>query len=188
VIGQANHGQKADLRIGNVPVGKLLMKEEQKGDHVPATTSDGDPCLVGGKTAEGSILVLIITDAPLLPHQLRRLAQHAGIGVAQVGGHAAGRNFSGEIFLPLSTGSQPERLAEKSSGFDYIPPLESQAVETVLNETIDSQFYAVSEATEEAILNAMCKVETLKGFKGGTVKAIPVDRVKDFLEKYMLVV
>lgn len=188
VIVQANFGQKPDLRIGNVPVGKLLVKDEQQGVQVSASSKDGAPLPVGGKAAEGSILVLIITDAPLLPHQLRRLAQHAGVGIAQVGGHAAGRNLSGEIFLALSTGTSPDRLAEHSNGNGYLPQLESQGVGTVLNETIDSLFYAVSETTEEAILNAICRAETLKGFRGRTVRGIPVDRVKELLEKYMVVV
>lgn len=188
VLVQANHGMKPDLRIGNVPIGKLLIKEElAKSQEVPASqepNADGPPLPIGGKASEGSILVLIITDAPLLPHQLRRLAQHAGVGIAEVGSHAAGRNFSGEIFLALSTGTSPSHLAVKSSGFDYLPPLETERVETVINETIDTLFYAVSEATEEAILNAMCKAETLKGLRGRTVKELPVDRVKDLLDRY----
>ncbi|KAL4879910.1 peptidase family S58-domain-containing protein [Aspergillus karnatakaensis] len=179
VLVQANHGQKPDLRIGGVPVGEILKKEEEgkgRSDELP----------VAGRAAEGSIIVVIITDAPLLPHQLRRIAQHAGIGIAQVGGHSAGRNFSGEIFLALSTGTSPNELASQSSGFDYLPPLEAQKVETVKNEVIDSLFYATSEATEEAILNALCKAETLTGFKGRTVEAMPVERVKELLEKYMV--
>jgi D-aminopeptidase len=130
--------------------------------------------------------VLIITDAPLLPHQLNRLAQHAGVGISQVGTHSAGRNFSGEIFLALSTGTSPDQLASHSSGHDYLPPLETQGVETLQNETIDSLFYAVSEATEEAILNAMCKAETLEGQKGRRVEQLPVDKVKEMLDKYMV--
>jgi D-aminopeptidase len=186
VIVQANHGQKPDLRIGNVPVGKLLMKEERERRHETASSKSGAALPVGGKAAEGSILILIICDAPLLPHQLRRLAQHAGVGVAQVGGHSAGRNLSGEIFLALSTGTAPDCLAQHSDGHGYLPPLETQSVETVLNETIDSLFYAVSEATEEAILNAMCKGETLEGFMDRKVEGIPVEKVKDLLEKYMV--
>lgn len=144
------------------------------------------------------------TDAPLLPHQLRRLAQHAGMGITQVrqyhswiqmasltfylslqvGGHSAGRNFSGEIFLALSTGTSPNQLATASDGLGYLPPLETQAVETLKNETIDTLFYVVSETTEEAILNAMCKAETLTGFKGRTTEALPVDRVRELLKQY----
>ncbi|KAL4952195.1 peptidase family S58-domain-containing protein [Aspergillus filifer] len=186
VIVQANHGQKEDLRIGNVPVGELLKREDlekcgevQKDDakiKLPAA----------GRAAEGSILVVIITDAPLLPHQLRRIAQHAGMGITQVGGHSAGRNFSGEIFLALSTGTSPNELASASSGFEYLPPLETQKVETLKNETIDSLFYATSEATEEAILNALCKAETLRGFKGRSTEALPVERVRGLLERYMI--
>ncbi|TVY84647.1 Beta-peptidyl aminopeptidase BapA [Lachnellula suecica] len=186
VIVQSNHGQEPDLRIGNVPIGKLLMKEEQKEGCESATFKDGTPLPVGGKAAEGSILVLIITDAPLLPHQLRRLAQHAGVGISQVGGHAAGRNPSGEILLALSTGTSPDRLAEQSNGRGYLPPVETQRVETLVDETIDSIFYAVSETTEEAILNSMCKGEALEGFRGRKIDAFPVDRVKELLEKYMI--
>ncbi|KAL7817003.1 peptidase family S58 domain-containing protein [Trichoderma aethiopicum] len=182
VLVQANHGQKPDLRIGNVPVGELLMAEEVESKGEAEKTDKGLP--VGGKAAEGSIIVIIITDAPLLPHQLRRLAQHAGMGITQVGGHSAGRNFSGEIFLALSTGTSPNQLATSSDGFAYLPPLETQPVETLKNETIDSLFYAVSETTEEAILNAMCKAETLVGFKGRTTTALPVDRVQELLQKY----
>ncbi|PTB62788.1 DmpA/ArgJ-like protein [Trichoderma citrinoviride] len=177
VLVQANHGQKPDLRIGNVPVGELLMAEEAESRGETAKADKGLP--VGGKAAEGSQ-----TDAPLLPHQLRRLAQHAGMGITQVGGHSAGRNFSGEISLALSTGTSPDQLATSSDGFGYLPPLESQPVETLKNETIDSLFYAVSETTEEAILNAMCKAETLVGFKGRTTTALPVDRVQELLKKY----
>ncbi|KAL2872702.1 P1 family peptidase [Aspergillus lucknowensis] len=181
VLVQANHGQKPDLRIGNVPIGEFLMKEDKVGD-----SGKKSPFPTGGKAAEGSIIVVIITDAPLLPHQLRRIAQHAGMGITQVGGHSAGRNFSGEIFLALSTGTSPNELACASSGFDYLPAIETQPVETVKNEVMDSLFYATSEATEEAILNAMCKAETLIGFKGRTQPALPVDRVKELLDKYMI--
>ncbi|KAL2788931.1 peptidase family S58-domain-containing protein [Aspergillus keveii] len=185
VLVQANHGQKPDLRIGNVPVGELLIREDAAAsDNRALDTTTRFPR--GGKAAEGSIIVVIITDAPLLPHQLRRIAQHAGMGITQVGGHSAGRNYSGEIFLALSTGTSPNELATESSGFDYLPPLETQPVETVKNEVIDSLFYATSEATEEAILNALCKAETLTGFKGRTQPALPVDRVKELLDKYMV--
>ncbi|BCS17472.1 P1 family peptidase [Aspergillus puulaauensis] len=179
VLVQANHGQKQDLRIGNVPVGEILARED-------AATGKQVELPAAGRAAEGSIIIVVVTDAPLLPHQLRRIAQHAGMGVTQVGGHSAGRNFSGEIFLALSTGTSPNELASDSSGFDYLPPIETQRVETVKNEVIDSLFYATSEATEEAILNALCKAETLAGFKGRTQEALPVDRVKQLLDRYMV--
>ena len=108
------------------------------------------------------------------------------MGVTQVGGHAAGRNFSGEIFLALSTGNSPNELANESSGFDYLPPVETQTVETVKNETIDSLFYAASEATEEAILNSMCKAQPLIGYKGHFQPALPVERVQELLDRYMV--
>lgn len=108
------------------------------------------------------------------------------MGITAVGGHSAGRNFSGEIFLALSTGTSPNELASASNGFDYLPPVETQRVETVKNEVIDSLFYATSEATEEAILNALCKAEPLTGYKGRTQDALPVDKVKELLDRYMV--
>jgi D-aminopeptidase len=104
----------------------------------------------------------------------------------QVGGHSAGRNASGEIFLALSTGNAPNDLASGSGGFDYLPPLETHTVETLKNEVIDSLFYATSEAVEEAILNSLCKAETLRGFKGRRTEALPVDKVRGLLERYMV--
>ncbi|KAH8888925.1 DmpA/ArgJ-like protein [Thozetella sp. PMI_491] len=182
VLVQANHGQRADLRIANVPVGKLLMDEDKKRAAAPPTRE----IPVGGKAMEGSIIIIIATDAPLLPHQLKRLAKHASMGVTQVSGHASGRNFSGEIFLAFSTGTSPDKLAEASSGMGYLPPVEVQTVETVRNETIDSLLYAVSEATEEAILNAMCQAETLVGQEGRKIEALPLDRVQSLLDKHMV--
>lgn len=108
------------------------------------------------------------------------------MGITQVGGHAAGRNFSGEIFLALSTGTSPDQLATAGDGMKYLPLLETQGVETVKNETMDSLFYAVSEVVEEAILNAMCKAETLVGWQGRKAEALPVDKVEGYLRKFMV--
>ncbi|KAL6690882.1 DmpA/ArgJ-like protein [Trichoderma pleuroticola] len=184
VVVQANHGGRPDLRIADVPVGRLLMDEDRKRS--AGETKKKEEAPEGGKAMEGSIIVVIATDAPLLPHQLKRLAQHAGMGVAQVSGHSAGRNFSGEIFLAFSTGTSPNKLAEASNGMSYLPPVETQGVDTVRNETIDALLYAVSEATEEAILNALCQAETLTGFQGRTIEALPLDRVQALLNMYMV--
>ncbi|KAJ9155416.1 Peptidase family S58 [Pleurostoma richardsiae] len=184
VLVQANHGARPDLRIGNVPVGRLLMEEDRRA--AAAAGEEVKQVPVGGKAMEGSIIVVIATNAPMLPHQLRRLAQHAGMGITQVGGHAAGRNFSGEIFLALSTGTDADQLAEASDGMGYLPKLEDYTVKGLRTETIDSLFYAVSEATEEAILNAMCQAETLTGQEGRTIHALPLERVKSLLDKYMV--
>ncbi|KAL7928200.1 DmpA/ArgJ-like protein [Trichoderma chlorosporum] len=195
VIVQANHGGRPDLRIADVPVGRLLMDEDRK--NLADETREREKAPEGGKAMEGnlsllwqnsmcSILSNSRTDAPLLPHQLKRVAQHAGVGVAQVSGHSAGRNFSGEIFLAFSTGTSPNKLAEASDGMSYLPPIETQRVDTVRNETIDALLYAVSEATEEAILNALCQAETLTGFQGRTIEGLPLDRVQKLLNKYMV--
>lgn len=88
--------------------------------------------------------------------------------------------------MAFSTGTSPDKLAEASNGMAYLPPVETQGVDTVRNETIDSLLYAVSEATEEAILNALCKANTLTGFQGRTIEALPLDRVKALLDRYMV--
>ncbi|KAL4900147.1 hypothetical protein BDW74DRAFT_183101 [Aspergillus multicolor] len=169
-IVQANHGAKLDLRIGNVPIGELLDKERrERGD-------EEVPLPAAGRAAEGIRTLL----SSLTSFVASRSMQ------AWVGGHSAGRNVSGEIFLALSTGSVPNELATGSSGFDYLPPLETHNVETLKNEVIDSLFYATSEAVEEAILNCLCKAETLKGFKGRSTEALPVDRVGKLLGRYMV--
>ena len=99
-------------------------------------TTRGPELPTGGKPAEGSTPVLTIADAPLLPRQLKRPAQRSGIGIVQVVGQGAGRNFSGEISLVMSTGTSQNNLAEKSTGFAYLPPLEIQGIETTINEVI----------------------------------------------------
>ena len=126
------------------------------------------------------------TDAPLLPHQLKRLAQRATVGLSQVAGHGAGRNFSGDIFLAVSTGNTPEdRLTGEDPG--YRPPIQTMQVTSVKNESIDSLFYAVAEATEEAILNALVGArDGLTGFKGMRTEGLPVNDVRELLEKYLV--
>ena len=108
------------------------------------------------------------------------------ITLSQVGGHASGRNFSGEIFLALSTGNaSADELAQDSNSQAFLPKLETQQLEQVKNETIDSLLHAVSEATEEAILNALCMAETLVGFKDRKVEALPLDKVQRLLDQHL---
>ncbi|KAE8386052.1 hypothetical protein ETB97_010075 [Aspergillus alliaceus] len=171
VLVQANYGWQTDLQIGGVPVGRIL-KEELPTKPVPSTSG------------EGSIIVLIFTDAPMLPHQLRRLAQRATVGMAQVGGHGTGRNYSGDMFLAISTGNVPqEHLKLGDPG--YRPRVEYFGVDTIRNDCIDSLFYAAAEATEEAILNALVGArEGLTGFQGNRAEGLPVERVAELLKTY----
>ncbi len=146
VLVQANHGRRSRLAIDGVRVGRTLGPERIP---LPATR-DG---------ASGSIIVIVATDAPLLPHQCRRLAQRAALGIARAGG--AGENSSGDFALAFATGN---RMTEG----------ERATVELLPNEQLDPLFYATIEATEEAIVNALLSAETMSG-RSGTVHALPHD-------------
>jgi D-aminopeptidase len=142
VLVQANHGRRSRLTIEGVPIGRAL------GD-VPLP--------------RGSIIVLVATDAPLLPHQCERVAQRAALGVARTGG--AGENSSGDLLLCFST--QPV----------------GETVHMLPNESIDPLFYAAIEATEAAIVNALLAAETMTGRGGLTVHALDRERLAELLER-----
>jgi D-aminopeptidase len=121
----------------------------------------------------------------MLPHQLTRVAQRAGMGLSQVSGHGVGRNFSGEFFMAVSTGNKPEGPPAQWDGLTGLPPLlEVDSVETVKSQLIDLVFMAAAEATEEAVLNAMTSAETMKGFRGFEAEALPREEVEGLLRKY----
>jgi D-aminopeptidase len=176
VIVQTNHGLKQDLQIGGVPIGALLLKEDGKSiDQLPEAGLGG------------SILVYIITDAPLLPHQLQRLAQRATVGISQVTRHGVGLNPSGDIFLALSTANIPNQNLEGKDRKWY-GPVQLNDVRTVKDQAINGLFYAVAEATEEAILNSMVGArDGLTGYDGNRIEGLPVDRVKRLLERHLVV-
>ena len=119
----------------------------------------------------GSIIIVAATDAPLLPHQCDRLAQRAGLGVARTGG--AGENSSGDIFLAFATGNRG------LTGGELTVPLRMLA-----GERIDPLFYAVIEATEEAIVNAMVAAETMTGRGGVTAHRLDHDRLVATMDRY----
>lgn len=129
-------------------------------------------------------LVLIITDAPLLPHQLKRIAQRAGMGLSQVSGHGVGRNWSGEFFMALSTGNKPEAPTKWDGNSSLPQNLETENLEGVKSAVIDMLFVATAEATEEAVLNAMTSAETMVGFRGFKTEALPRDEVEKLLKKH----
>ena len=151
VLLQANHGRRGRLQVNGVPVGRALGP-----DRVP---------LPPRPPAGGSIIVLVATDAPLLPHQCERLAQRAALGVGRTGG--AGENSSGDFVLAFATGNAA--LAEGG---------ETISVAMLANERIDGLFYAAIEATEEAIVNALLAAETMTG-KGGTVHRLDPELFAD---------
>lgn len=149
VLVQTNFGRRTDLVIRGIPLGKQLADEylPEPGKTVPP---------VGGN----SILCIIATDAPLLPHQLDRVAQRGSIGVARTGG--TGKNSSGDFFLAFSTANP--------GAWKQVTPYEARALP---NDSIDAVFDAAIEATEEAILNALVAARTLTGREGNTVYELP---------------
>lgn len=157
---QANFGTRYQLTIAGAPVGKEITA------HAPFTNG------VDRYNDRGSIIIVVATDAPLLPHQLKRLARRAGLGLARTGGVAA--NSSGDIFLAFST-ANPNAAK---------PAAELARAEFVPNDEITPLFEAAILATEEAILNALTAAKTMTGLEGRTVYALPHDEVRVVLKKY----
>ncbi|KAK5110943.1 hypothetical protein LTR62_005481 [Meristemomyces frigidus] len=177
VLCQSNYGHIDALQIGGVPVGKILEKEGHSGILHEGT----EP---GGRTEDGSIVIIIVTDAPMSSTQLRRLARHATAGLALVGGHAIGSNFSGDIFLALSTheyGSEQVDVPLTAG----LRPTQTYGTEVVKNESLEGLFQACAEATEEAILNSLVggRWGTV-GMDGRKIAGLPVERVRELIGRY----
>lgn len=153
---QGNFGGRKDLIIAGVPVGKEISSAK------PIITT---------KEKDGSIIVVIATDAPLLPMQLKQIAKRASLGVARTGG--LGRNSSGDIFIAFSTVAPKMNEKETMETWQSIP-----------KEQMDKLYEAAVQATEEAIINALMAAETMEGINGNTVFEIPKKELKDILKKY----
>ena len=170
VLVQANYGSRQLFSVAGVPVGReivdLLPTEGKKAVSLLPSKGKNDD------KGQGSIIVVVATDAPLLPHQLKRLAQRVSLGIGNVGGR--GENSSGDIFIAFSTANVVEASKDDEvSNLTMLP-----------NERINPLFWATAQATEEAILNALIAAETMKGLNGNTVYALPHDRLKVILKKY----
>jgi D-aminopeptidase len=155
VLVQANHGRRPELRIAGVPVGREL------------------PLTARQPAAEelGSIIIVVATDAPLMPHQLKRVARRASLGLARTG--ATSGNSSGDIFIAFATANAGAAQASDVA-----------QVGMLSNARISALFSATVEATEEAIVNALVAAETMTGAGGRTVEALPHARLRDVLKKY----
>ena len=167
VLVQCNHGQRSQLTIAGVPVGKELR------DTLPFII-DGNALSMteSNEVAErGSIIVVLATDAPLLPGQLKRLAQRIPLGITRTGG--IGGNGSGDIFIAFSTANKNAFSNEKE-----------QEVTTVPNALIDELFEATVQATEEAIINALFAGKTMEGLNGNKVHGLPKEKVVQIMKKY----
>jgi D-aminopeptidase len=185
VLVQCNYGTRAALRVAGVPVG------EEIADLLPCVAS-ADPALQPNRprcapatpgasgtprddadagAGQGSIIIVVATDAPLLPHQLKRVATRAALGVGRVGGR--GENSSGDIFAAFST-ANPRTASDTGTA----------RVEMLPNARINPLFAATIQATEEAILNAMLAAETMTGADELRVFALPRDRLLAAMRKY----
>ncbi|KAM5350533.1 hypothetical protein ACJ41O_007038 [Fusarium nematophilum] len=180
VLVQANYGSQENLHIGGVPVGRIIKSRQTSA--TAATSSAAVDATGREPRKDGSIIVVIATDVPLLPIQLQRVAKRATVGLAKVGGY--GNNSSGDIFLAFSTAAkvpfQEFSIARGGPAMDPYRPL-PRAVEMLDNDTINGVFEAAADATEEAIYNAICMAEPVKGFKGRSVNALDLDAVKDIV-------
>jgi len=156
VLVQANYGSRELLTVAGAPVGREIP------DLMPVISE-----AKGG----GSIIVVVATDAPLLPHQLKRLARRAPLGISKVGG--IGSDGSGDIFIAFSTANPGAYGKMKVSGLRMLS-----------NDRNSPLFLATVQATEEAIVNALMAAETMTGIDGNTVYAIPHDRLVKALRKY----
>jgi L-aminopeptidase/D-esterase-like protein len=161
VLVQSNFGSKRNLTIAGVPVGRELIDTLNNEFKAPPSYQPGD----------GSIIVVVATDAPLLPHQLKRIAQRVSLGIGIVGGR--GTNGSGDIFIAFSTANP---TAFQRADFTRVNELP--------NDLINPLFEATVQATEEAIINAMVAAETMVGINGNKSYALPQKLVIDVLKKY----
>jgi L-aminopeptidase/D-esterase-like protein len=153
VLVQTNFGLRPQLQIAGVPVGKEITEGAYRSRE------------------SGSIIIVVATDAPLLPLQLKRLARRASLGLARTGSTAG--NGSGDIFLAFSTANPGAARAEGTAALTMLP-----------NARVNPLFDATVQATEEAIINALVAAETMTGRDGHKVIALPHDRLREVLKKY----
>jgi L-aminopeptidase/D-esterase-like protein len=153
VLVQCNYGERDQLRIAGVPVGKEIPEHTLRKDDV------------------GSIIIVVATDAPLIPTQLRRLVRKASLGLGRDGSYSG--NGSGDIFIAFSTANPGAASAKGIRDLKMLP-----------NDSLDPLFLATVQATEEAVVNAMVAAETMTGIDGHTVIALPHDRLQEVLKKY----
>ena len=182
---QANYGKKPHLRIQGAPVGRILAAEAEKKAANDAAARAAQEELESEKNRkDGSIIVILATDAPLHPTQLQRIAKRATVGLARVGGN--GHNPSGDIFLAFSTanGIPVQTISMERRSVDPFKPT-PVAAELVDDTSINGLFEAAADAVEEAIYNALCMAETMVGNQGHTIEALPLDRVKEIMSKYL---
>lgn len=157
VLVQSNYGIRDTFTVAGVPIGKEIKDlKTTYGDH---------------DQENGSIIIVVATDAPLLPHQLKRMARRATMGIARNGSYAS--NGSGDIFIAFSTANPGAWSREEKASVESLP-----------NDAMSPLFKATVEATEEAVINALVAARTMEGINGNTAHALPHDRLRETLQKY----
>jgi D-aminopeptidase len=180
VLVQANYGRRELLRVDGIPVGRAIPTSEVPSawdqlDELPAPAAVAAAPRAGADA--GSIIVLVATDAPLLPHQCARLAQRPSLGLGRMGSFAS--NGSGDLFLAWATGNRD--LPTVGARRDGARTLEVTMVD---DRAIDPLFEATVEATEEAVLNALLAADTMTGRDGNTAHALDADRLLEAMAAY----
>jgi L-aminopeptidase/D-esterase-like protein len=169
VLVQANFGARSQLRIAGVPAGAEITEGRiAAAEDLPDRTTSRR---VPGAEDVGSIIIVVATDAPLMPHQLKRIARRASLGIARTGAYSG--NGSGDIFIAFSTANPDANKPDGSSNLTMLG-----------NDRMNPLFEATVQATEEAIINALIAAETMVGADDHRVIAIPHDRVREVLKKY----
>ena len=166
---QANYGERERLTVDGVPVGRELSRT------VVPSAWDKEEAIA--RRGAGSIIVILATDAPVLPHQLTRLAQRAGLGIARMGG--SGAHSSGDIFLAFSTANAGVLHSYKAEGSN-----DAFSVTMLPDGAMSDLFWGGIEATEEAICNALIAAQTMVGRDGITAHALPHDALVEVMTRY----
>ena len=178
VLVQSNFGHIRNLKFGSVPVGRLY----NDGNYEKTVPWPGMP----EKKKDGSIIIVIATDAPLHPTQLARLVKRATIGLANVGGY--GINTSGDIFIAFSTAAAVPREPEVDSDMTTLQQRQTcrseQRMDLAQDTTLSGLFEAAAEATSEAILNALCGAQSMEGPEGRRAEAIDLEQLKKIVNEH----
>jgi L-aminopeptidase/D-esterase-like protein len=159
VLVQCNYGSRQNFRVAGIPVGREVHTEETEA-FAP-----------GDITERGSIIVIVATDAPLLPHQLKRLARRVSLGLGRNGSISG--NGSGDIFIAFSTANPGAAAVDHVVDLKMVP-----------NDNLNALFEATVQATEEAIINAMIAATSMTGIENHRVSALPHDQLRAVLKKY----
>jgi D-aminopeptidase len=159
VLVQCNYGSRQNLRIAGIPVGREIASEDPYAYQRSAISE------------QGSIIIVVATDAPLVSAQLKRLARRATLGIGRDGSISG--NGSGDIFIAFSTANPGAASSTKVVSVQMLP-----------NDSLDPVFAATVQATEEAVVNAMIAAESMTGIDNHHVTALPHDQLKTVLKKY----